>query len=71
MSIYWAIVLAYLLGGIWGVLAFARSGRDLGLRSKRKWVELGALAFILWPLILGQIIFISIYSCSKLKRKRL
>jgi hypothetical protein len=70
-GVYQAMIAAYLLGGIWGVLAFRYSARRIGLRSNRGRFTLAALAFFLWPLILLQMIFISIHAYQRDRIRRL
>jgi hypothetical protein len=71
-GIYLAMALAYSIGGLWSVLAFGYSARGQGCTLRlRAWIELAALAFVLWPLLLAQTIFATIHAYQRNRLARL
>jgi hypothetical protein len=61
VGIFEAIALVYLIGSLWSVFALMRCiGREGGRAFDREALILGAIAFLLWPFILLQTIYISI-----------
>jgi hypothetical protein len=61
VGIFEAIAAVYLIGSLWSVFALIRAiGGEAGHTFNREVLILGAIAFLLWPFILLQTIFISI-----------
>ena len=71
MALLQLAVIAYALGGVWGVLMFARIAREEGLRSYLAWAELASLSFFLWPLILLQMLVFSLRIYRSYQRERI
>lgn len=69
MAVYLAIAVAYLIGGLWSILAYRYSARVQGYALNGP--LLAILAFVLWPLIALQIIFVSIHAYQRNRIARL
>jgi hypothetical protein len=53
-GIFQAIAFAYLFGGFYCAFEFTVMWLEKGYALRRDWVELAAIAFLLWPLIQAQ-----------------
>lgn len=53
----WAFAV-YVLGGLLGVIVFAKAARSEGYTLSGDTLTLAAIAFFLWPLILPQMVFL-------------